>query len=87
MLNLKKRLPPLDPLVSFEAAARHMSFTRAAEELSLSQAAVSQQIRNLEDHAGSSKKYCRLEMCCDEHPQIRLYPNLYLFWKVAGNLC
>ena len=52
MLNLKKRLPPLDPLVSFEAAARHMSFTRAAEELSLSQAAVSQQIRNLENNLG-----------------------------------
>lgn len=46
---LKNRLPPLDPLIAFEAAARHLSFTRAAEELHLSQAAISQQIRSLED--------------------------------------
>jgi len=52
MPNLKKRLPPLDPLIAFEAAARQLSFTRAAEELNLSQAAVSQQIRNLEDNLG-----------------------------------
>jgi DNA-binding transcriptional LysR family regulator len=46
---IKKRLPPLDPLIAFEAAARLLSFTRAAEELHLSQAAISQQIRSLED--------------------------------------
>ena len=45
---LKNRLPPLDPLVAFEAAARLLSFTRAGEELHLSQAAISQQIRSLE---------------------------------------
>jgi LysR family glycine cleavage system transcriptional activator len=45
---LKSRLPPLDPLIAFEAAARLLSFTRAAEELHLSQAAISQQIRSLE---------------------------------------
>lgn len=45
---LKKRLPPLEPLVAFEAAARLLSFTRAGEELHLSQAAISQQIRSLE---------------------------------------
>jgi len=44
----KKRLPPLDPLIAFEAAARLLSFTRAGEELHLSQAAISQQIRSLE---------------------------------------
>jgi DNA-binding transcriptional LysR family regulator len=45
---LKKRLPPLEPLIAFEAAARLLSFTRAGEELHLSQAAISQQIRSLE---------------------------------------
>ncbi len=49
MQNLKQQLPPLTPLVAFEAAARHQSFTLAAEELNLSQAAVSQQIRQLEE--------------------------------------
>lgn len=47
---LKQRLPPLEPLIAFEAAARLMSFTRASEELHLTQAAVSQQIRNLEQY-------------------------------------
>ncbi|MDH3388663.1 MAG: LysR substrate-binding domain-containing protein [Gammaproteobacteria bacterium] len=46
---IKNRLPPLDPLIAFEAAARLLSFTRAGEELHLSQAAISQQIRSLED--------------------------------------
>lgn len=45
---LKNRLPPLDPLIAFEASARLLSFTRASEELHLTQAAISQQIRNLE---------------------------------------
>ncbi|MEM7057901.1 MAG: LysR substrate-binding domain-containing protein [Pseudomonadota bacterium] len=53
MDKLRRTLPPLDPLVAFEAAARHQSFTRAAEELALSQAAVSQRIRQLEDHIGT----------------------------------
>lgn len=46
---IKHRLPPLDPLIAFEAAARLLSFTRAGEELHLSQAAISQQIRSLEE--------------------------------------
>ena len=45
-------LPPLDLLEAFEAAARHLSFTRAADELSLTQSAVSRQIKALEDRLG-----------------------------------
>jgi LysR family glycine cleavage system transcriptional activator len=42
------RLPPLHQLEAFEASARHLSFTRAADELSLTQSAVSRQIAALE---------------------------------------
>jgi LysR family glycine cleavage system transcriptional activator len=44
--------PPLHFVRAFECAARHMSFTRAARELGLTQAAISQQVRALEDHVG-----------------------------------
>ncbi|MEH6575493.1 MAG: transcriptional regulator GcvA [Amphritea sp.] len=47
-----KPLPPLNSLVSFEAAARHLSFTRAANELSVTQGAISRQVRHLEDYLG-----------------------------------
>ena len=47
-----KELPPLSPLPAFEASARLLSFTRAGEELFVSQAAVSQQIRVLESNLG-----------------------------------
>ena len=46
------RLPPLDLLLAFEAAARHLSFTRAAEERFVTQSAISRQIRSLEDDLG-----------------------------------
>ncbi len=47
-----RRLPPLNSLRAFEASARQLSFTRAAEELHVTQAAVSHQIRGLEDYLG-----------------------------------
>jgi len=46
---MSKRLPPLNSLRVFDAAARHLSFTKAAEELFVTQAAVSHQIKSLED--------------------------------------
>ena len=49
---MSERLPPLSALRTFEAAARHLSFTRAADELHVTQAAVSHQIRTLEEHLG-----------------------------------
>ena len=44
----------LNPLRAFEAAARHLSFTRAAEELCVTQAAVSHQVKALEEHLGAA---------------------------------
>jgi LysR family glycine cleavage system transcriptional activator len=47
-----QRQPPLGALRTFEAAARHLSFTKAAAELFVTQAAVSHQIKTLEEHLG-----------------------------------
>src|SRR5258708_7123417 len=47
------RLPALDLLVGFESAARHLSFTKAGEELFLTQSAVSRQIKDLEEQLGA----------------------------------
>jgi len=45
-------VPPLELLVAFEAAARHLSFTRAGDEIALTQSAVSRQIQQLEAALG-----------------------------------
>jgi LysR family glycine cleavage system transcriptional activator len=47
-----RRLPPLNALKAFEAAARHESFTKAAEELCVTQGAVSHQVKSLEGILG-----------------------------------
>lgn len=47
------RLPPLTALRAFDAAARHMSFAKAADELNVTPAALSFQIKSLEDHLGA----------------------------------
>lgn len=52
MQSLRSKLPPMNSLVAFEAVARHLSFTRAAQELLVSREAASRQIRNLESHLG-----------------------------------
>src|SRR2546423_5623411 len=49
---MPRRLPPLNALKAFEAAARHESFTRAAEELFVTQGAVSHQVKALEAELG-----------------------------------
>jgi DNA-binding transcriptional LysR family regulator len=50
---MPKKLPPLGALRAFEAASRHISFVRAAEELSVSPAAISHQIKLLEHWVGA----------------------------------
>lgn len=53
MPSLYRPLPPLPTLRTFEAVARNLSFTKAADELALTQSAVSHQIRALEEHLGA----------------------------------
>ncbi|MFD2501739.1 LysR family transcriptional regulator [Rhizorhabdus histidinilytica] len=50
---MARQIPPLSAVRVFEAAARHLNFTRAAEELAMTQAAVSYQIRMIEDRLGT----------------------------------
>lgn len=47
-----KPLPPMNSLIVFEAAARNLSFTQAANELNVTQGAISRQIRHLEEYLG-----------------------------------
>ncbi|WP_137817664.1 LysR family transcriptional regulator [Pseudomonas sp. 2FG] len=49
---MRRKIPSTAALVSFEAAARHQSFTKAAEELSLTQSAICRQIAGLEEFLG-----------------------------------
>jgi LysR family transcriptional regulator, glycine cleavage system transcriptional activator len=51
-MSMPRRLPPLNALKAFEVAARSENFTRAAEELGVSQVAVSQQVKSLEATLG-----------------------------------
>ena len=60
--------PPLNALAAFEAAARLGSFTRAGEELCVTQAAISQHIRHLEDYLG-------VPLFTRRSPGVRLTPD------------
>ena len=51
-MSIRRQLPPFSALRGFEAAARHLSFKRAAQELCLTQSAISHQVRQLEDFLG-----------------------------------
>lgn len=77
MPNLRRRLPPLNSLVVFEAAARTLNFTRAAEELGVSQAAVSRQIAGLE-HYLNTRLFERL------HHAVRLTDKGKAFRRVVA---
>ena len=65
---MSRRLPPLNALRAFEAAARHLSFTRAAEELNVTQAAISHHVKALEDQLGMAlfRRLNRALMLTDE---------------------
>ncbi len=65
---MERKLPPLNWLRAFESAARHLSFTDAARELHMTQSAVSQQIKALENYLGKTffiRKPRSLELTVD----------------------
>ena len=72
----RRKLPPLGALRAFEAAARHMSFQRAAEELSVTPTAVSHQIRLLEDTLSQPLFVRRVRGVTLTEAGLSLYPTL-----------
>jgi LysR family glycine cleavage system transcriptional activator len=69
-------LPPLNALRAFEATARHLSFTKAAEELHVTPAALSHQIRGLEDVLGLKLFHRRARSIELTEPARLIYPGI-----------
>lgn len=67
---MSERIPPLNALKAFESAARHMSLKRAAQELSVTPAAISHQVKALEDYLGI-KLFRRLNRALELTPAAR----------------
>jgi len=59
-----RTLPPLETFRFFEAAARHLSFTRAAEEMHVTHGAVSQRIKRWKSTWEHSFSGAEVEACC-----------------------
>lgn len=91
MQSLASKLPPLKSLVAFEAVSRHLSLTRAGEELRVSREAVSRHIRVLEEHLGV-KLFERLHRAVALTPegkrmQLVVRESLESIAYVAGAVC
>jgi len=85
----ESRIPPLNALKAFEAAARRLNITRAAEELSVTPGAISQQIRILEQHAGAPLFHREGRQIALTELGAELYPLLhdgFDYLKRAGDL-
>ena len=74
---MSRPLPPLNALRSFEAIARHLSFAKAAEELHVTPAALSHQIRGLEEQLGLALFYRRTRAIELTDAGRLLYPGLH----------
>src|SRR5258708_12583035 len=68
-----RTLPPLETFRFFEAAARHLNFTHAAEEMHVTHGAVSQRIKRLEEHLGTPlfRRSGRSMLLTDEGRQLQ----------------
>jgi LysR family transcriptional regulator, glycine cleavage system transcriptional activator len=70
-LNMTQRLPPLNALKAFESAARHLSLKVAARELNVTPAAISHQVKALEDNLGV-RLFVRLNRGMELTPAARM---------------
>ena len=87
--SVESRIPPLNALKAFEAAARRLNITRAAEELSVTPGAISQQIRILEEHASAPLFHREGRQIALTELGAELYPLLhdgFDYLKRAGDL-
>jgi len=73
---MHKPMPPLNALRAFEAAARHLSLTKAAHELHVTAGALSHQIRGLEDHLGQKLFERQVRSIALTQAGKQLYPGL-----------
>ncbi|MBV8427561.1 MAG: LysR family transcriptional regulator, partial [Hyphomicrobiales bacterium] len=71
---MQKPMPQLNGLRAFEAAARHLSLTRAAQELHVTAGALSHQIRGLEELLGLKLFERRVRSIALTRAGLRLYP-------------
>lgn len=78
-------LPPLTAVRAFEAVARHLSFTKAAEELGMTQAAVSYQIRILEERVGAPLFLRRPRQIALSETGARLAPDVAQAFETLRN--
>ncbi len=73
---MSETLPPLAALRAFDAAARHLNFTRAGEELGMTQAAVSYQIKLLEERIGAALFVRQARRVALSEAGLRLAPGI-----------
>src|SRR6185295_9185940 len=78
-------LPPLNALRAFEAIARHLSFAKAAEELHVTPAALSHQIRALEEQVGLSLFHRRTRAIELTDAGRLIYPGLHAGFQSVRN--
>src|SRR5258708_8461692 len=79
MLKPTRGLPSLDLLKGFEAAARNLSFTKAAAELFVTQSAISRQIKTLEEQLG-------VALFRRRHRELRLTEQGQTLYKTSGEV-
>jgi len=84
---VRQVLPPLNALRAFEAVARHLSFSKAADELHVTPGAVSQQIRALEELLGERLFNRTKRWVCLTEPASRMLPDVQAGLEILNRAC